>query len=141
MNKLNCKFSIEALSLTTHRRNKLFKILKLSLEFNYIISTTLLFFRGASIRLAIIRHGQIWFVSFELLSLQSYIFEFSFLLDFYSLMFCGAVRLISGCVVLYSHIYINREKFFLRFHLVLLSFVLRIFLLIFCVNLIALIVG
>jgi len=52
------------------------------------------------------------------------------LLDFYALLFIRTVRVIRGSVILFSKSYIAQEKFFWRFHGILVLFIIRIFLLI-----------
>ena len=59
----------------------------------------------------------------------------------FSLTFASAVILISIAIYLYSCYYIKEEKFFQRFHLILIRFVLSILAIIFSINLIAIILG
>lgn len=63
------------------------------------------------------------------------------LLDLISLFFLLTVRLITLAVLVFSCSYINNDKFFLRFHLLLITFVLRIYLLILRPNILRLLLG
>lgn len=56
-------------------------------------------------------------------------------------LFLGAVSFISVAVILFSCDYISEEKFNLRFHLLVLSFILSIYFLILRPNLIRVIMG
>ncbi len=62
-------------------------------------------------------------------------------LDKYSLAFLFTVGLISRCIFLFSSSYIGNEKYFLRFHLLVLRFVFSIVLLIISPNLVRLLLG
>jgi len=64
-----------------------------------------------------------------------------FIFDVYSFSFSLSVILIAGAVLVFSSSYINNEKFFTRFHLLVFSFVVRIILLIFSPNMISLLLG
>ena len=63
------------------------------------------------------------------------------LIDYISSFFIGTVILISRRVILFSHSYIYKEKFFLRFHLLLILFIFCIVILIVSTNLIRIILG
>lgn len=60
--------------------------------------------------------------------------EFTAFLDIYSLFFCFTVLTISARVLLFSFSYISHEKFFIRFHLILILFVLSMLILILSPN-------
>ncbi len=67
--------------------------------------------------------------------------DYIIIIDKYSIIFRSAVLLISRIVVLYSSEYMYTEKFFIRFHLILLVFIISIIMLIFSINIISLILG
>jgi len=67
--------------------------------------------------------------------------EITFLIEPTSLGFRSVVLLISGSVLMFSKYYIEPEKFFSRFHLLVLRFVLSIIVLIFGVRMLTLILG
>ena len=67
-----------------------------------------------------------WHLSWSLTKGFSVPLEISLLLDVYSCLFLARVCLISGRVILFSYAYMSQETFFLRFHLLVLSFVLSI---------------
>lgn len=73
--------------------------------------------------------------------LSSSDFSFSFLLDTYSLAFLFTVLIITRAVLLFSRSYIEQEKHFLRFHLLVIAFVISIIFLILRPNLISLLLG
>lgn len=85
--------------------------------------------------------NSIVFISYNLLLINKTRVDFVIIIDFYSLIFRRAVLLISSIVILYSFDYMGIEKFFLRFHIILITFVLSIILLIYSLNIVALIVG
>lgn len=62
-------------------------------------------------------------------------------IDLYGLVFGGSVILIACSVFIFSYYYIYAEKFFLRFHLLLILFVISIIFLIFSLNIFSLILG
>lgn len=59
------------------------------------------------------------------------IIEIPFLFDKFRLGFGGTVRFIAFCVFNFSESYMNNDKYYIRFHMVVFSFVLSIMLLIF----------
>lgn len=63
------------------------------------------------------------------------------MLDQFSLLFICSVSAVTGAVILFSSSYMAQEKFFIRFHLLIIVFVISIFLLILRPNLISLILG
>nr|YP_009513834.1 NADH dehydrogenase subunit 5 [Pseudoniphargus stocki]AXH38225.1 NADH dehydrogenase subunit 5 [Pseudoniphargus stocki] len=65
----------------------------------------------------------------------------SLIFDWMSLMFLGVVMFISGCIMKYSYYYMEGEKNFLRFVMVLLLFVGSMMFLIISPNLISLLLG
>ena len=68
-------------------------------------------------------------------------FRFLFLADWISMVFFSTVMLIAGSVILYRRSYIQEDGFRSRFGLLVISFVLRISLLIFSPNLIRVLLG
>jgi len=83
----------------------------------------------------------IFLMNWELINLNSFIFTVTFLADVYSCLFVAGVRFISANIFLYSLDYIRKDVSKMRFHLLLLSFVISIFTLVFRVNLVTLILG
>jgi len=69
------------------------------------------------------------------------VLEFVILIDKTSLVFLFTVSLISLAVFTFRRSYIRREKFFLRFSLLLISFVFSIIALILCPNLFSILLG
>lgn len=67
--------------------------------------------------------------------------DICFIVDLYRVGFLMTVRVISARVYIFSTSYINQEKFFLRFHLLVFSFVASITLLILSPNLIRILLG
>ena len=67
--------------------------------------------------------------------------EFLILVDSVSVAFWSSVRLVAGAVFLFSRGYIDNEKYFVRFHLLVIRFVFSIGLLIGRPNLIRLLLG
>lgn len=67
--------------------------------------------------------------------------SFIFLLDWVSLSFIGTVILISFSIILFTNSYISHEPFFMRFSLILLSFVLAIVFLILRPSLFRMLIG
>ena len=63
------------------------------------------------------------------------------MVDIYSLIFMATVRVIASRVLLFSRSYIQQEPHFVRFHLLVMSFVASIFLLILRPNLIRALLG
>lgn len=80
-------------------------------------------------------------ISWELLAVSSLNLEIPFLLDFFSLIFIFSVTVIFGSVMLFSKSYMQKEIYFLRFHLIVLFFVFSMSLLIFSPNLISILLG
>lgn len=66
---------------------------------------------------------------------------FIMIFDYISIFFISLVRLISGAVLIFRVSYIRREKYFSRFLMIVLFFVLSIYLLILSPNLISLLLG
>nr|AXI98526.1 NADH dehydrogenase subunit 5 [Pseudoniphargus brevipedunculatus] len=81
------------------------------------------------------------FLEWEIFYYSSSSFVMSFIFDWMSLMFLGAVSFISGCIMKYSYYYMEGEVNFLRFVMVLLLFVGSMMALIISPNLISLLLG
>lgn len=80
-------------------------------------------------------------IDFELMISSFLKFSFIILLDKFRLIFFLSVILISFRVFFFSQSYIIIDKYFLRFHVLLSSFVLSIIMLIFSPNLIRILLG
>lgn len=87
------------------------------------------------------KFGHSIIVSWDLFYKSTYKIEFRFLLDPVALGFATVVMIIVTSVVIYSTSYMSGEKFFSRFHILVLSFVVSIITLIFGVSMISIIVG
>lgn len=85
--------------------------------------------------------GELISITFEVGRLTQTPLEFPVLVDLPSLTFGVTVATITGSVLLFSSVYIEEEKFFTRFHLLVLSFVISIFLLIFSPRAIRVLMG
>lgn len=86
-------------------------------------------------------HKSTILIDWVLLNLNSVRIELAFILDSWSLIFSFTVSAITGAVLLFSRSYMAQEKFFLRFHILVLLFVFSIILLIFSPNLFSLLLG
>lgn len=86
-------------------------------------------------------HTTALILSLEIAKLSSSSFEIPILLDSYSLIFLFTVLLIASLIYLYSLGYMEIEKYFLRFHLLVLRFVISIVLLIISPNLVRILLG
>ena len=80
-------------------------------------------------------------VNLELIKISSLSLEFPVLIDKFSLIFLITVGAIAGSIYIFSRGYISEEKFFWRFHLLVLRFVISILLLIMSPNLIRVLLG
>ena len=67
--------------------------------------------------------------------------EVPFLFDIFRCAFMAAVMTIASAVIVFSKAYIRGEKHFLRFHLLVVAFVLSILFLITSPNLISILLG
>nr|AXI98708.1 NADH dehydrogenase subunit 5 [Pseudoniphargus ruffoi] len=81
------------------------------------------------------------FLEWEILGCQSSSIVVSLIFDWMSLTFLSVVGFISGCIMKYSYYYMEGEKNFLRFVMVLLLFVGSMMFLIVSPNLISLLLG
>nr|AHN95693.1 NADH dehydrogenase subunit 5 [Trigonotylus caelestialium] len=81
------------------------------------------------------------FLDWEILSLNSFSFCMSMILDYMSLMFMGCVFLISSMVVYYSHSYMEFDVYKYRFLLLVFMFILSMMMMIISPNLISILLG
>ena len=80
-------------------------------------------------------------IDFELINFVSNAFSFILFFDFYRILFFFTVIIISLRVFLFRSSYIATDKYYKRFHFLLLSFVISIILLIFSPNIIRVLLG
>ena len=85
--------------------------------------------------------ARILLVEYNFFVLRGYRLRFVLLLDSLSVLFLVTVRLITTAVLVFRYSYMAEDKYFFRFHLLLLLFVLRIFFLILRPNLVGLLLG
>ncbi len=84
---------------------------------------------------------RILLVEYNFFVLRGYRLRFVLLLDTLSVIFLFTVGLITTAVLVFRHSYMAEDKYFFRFHILLLLFVLRIFFLILRPNLVGLLLG
>ena len=120
-----------------------FRIIKLRLELNYLLTSLCYIIRGGFFFLALVSLKNSWtgVISWDLFSKPSYKIEFSLLVDPVSLIFGSLVLLITGSVILFSKYYIKTEIFYFRFHAILMLFVISMLALVFGIRLISLVLG
>lgn len=80
-------------------------------------------------------------IEWEVIKISSSVVYLTFIVDSISLYFISLVRLVSGRVIIFRSSYIISEKFFARFIILVLIFVISIFLLILSPNIISLLLG
>jgi len=85
--------------------------------------------------------GYKFYISYEFFDIIKISFDFSLLVDFYSLFFSSRVCFISRAVVFYSYNYMYEDGYFTRFHVILISFVASIIALIYGINIVSVILG
>nr|YP_010414756.1 NADH dehydrogenase subunit 5 [Hybos grossipes]URT60156.1 NADH dehydrogenase subunit 5 [Hybos grossipes] len=83
----------------------------------------------------------VYFIEWEVISLNSVMIVMTFLFDWMSLMFMSFVLLISSLVILYSKEYMSSDIYMNRFIMLVLMFVLSMMLLIISPNLISILLG
>ncbi|YP_010419964.1 NADH dehydrogenase subunit 5 (mitochondrion) [Anopheles nili] len=83
----------------------------------------------------------VYFIEWEILSLQSMSIVMTFLFDWMSLMFMSFVLLISSLVIFYSNQYMEEDYNINRFILLVLMFVMSMMMLIISPNLISILLG
>nr|AXI98825.1 NADH dehydrogenase subunit 5 [Pseudoniphargus triasi] len=81
------------------------------------------------------------FLEWEIMKYSSMVMVISLIFDWMSLSFLGVVSFISGCIMKYSYYYMEGDKNFLRFVIVLLLFVGSMMFLIISPNLVSLLLG
>nr|ARI44206.1 NADH dehydrogenase subunit 5 [Chamaemyia juncorum] len=86
-------------------------------------------------------YDMVYFLEWEVISVNSLFIEMTILLDWMSLMFMSFVLLISSLVIFYSHEYMGEDKFINRFILLVIMFVFSMMLLIISPNLISILLG
>nr|YP_009487570.1 NADH dehydrogenase subunit 5 [Anopheles peryassui]AWB98128.1 NADH dehydrogenase subunit 5 [Anopheles peryassui] len=116
--------------------NYLINYCKISFYFLLSISTSLFL-----ISLKFLLKDLVYFIEWEVLSLQSMSIVMTFLFDWMSLMFMSFVLLISSLVIFYSNQYMGEDYNINRFILLVLMFVLSMMMLIISPNLISILLG
>ena len=102
----------------------------------YRISFTIL-----RVSVCLLYRNQRVLIEWELLAMRNSSVIFSSYFDFYSSLFMASVSIIAATVFTFSQSYMAHEKYFLRFHILVVIFVISIALLIFCPNLVTLLIG
>nr|WMY23877.1 NADH dehydrogenase subunit 5 [Aedes aegypti] len=116
--------------------NSLINYCKISFYFLMFISSSLFF-----ISLKFLLNDLVYFIEWEVLSLQSMSIVMTFLFDWMSLMFMSFVLLISSLVIFYSNQYMEEDYNINRFILLVLMFVMSMMMLIISPNLISILLG
>nr|QPO06957.1 NADH dehydrogenase subunit 5 [Anopheles funestus] len=116
--------------------NMLINYCKISFYFLIFISSSLFL-----ISLKFLLNDLVYFIEWEVLSLQSMSIVMTFLFDWMSLMFMSFVLLISSLVIFYSNQYMEEDYNINRFILLVLMFVMSMMLLIISPNLISILLG
>nr|ANE11047.1 NADH dehydrogenase subunit 5 [Anopheles stephensi] len=116
--------------------NSLINYCKISFYFLIFISFSLFF-----ISLKFLLNDLVYFIEWEVLSLQSMSIVMTFLFDWMSLMFMSFVLLISSLVIFYSNQYMEEDYNINRFILLVLMFVMSMMMLIISPNLISILLG
>lgn len=104
--------------------------------FLYLVSAIFLIFR---LNFVVFNYRIIF--EWEIFSTVGKVFLFNFYMDWISTLFFRFVALISGSVLYFSGSYIPRDKRFRKFIFLVIIFVLRIFFIVFSLNLIRIILG
>nr|AWB99181.1 NADH dehydrogenase subunit 5 [Anopheles eiseni geometricus] len=108
------------------------------ISFYFLMSISLLLF---FISLKFLLKDLVYFIEWEVLSLQSMSIVMTFLFDWMSLMFMSFVLLISSLVIFYSNQYMGEDYNINRFILLVLMFVMSMMMLIISPNLISILLG
>nr|YP_010734747.1 NADH dehydrogenase subunit 5 [Anopheles pullus]WEH01713.1 NADH dehydrogenase subunit 5 [Anopheles pullus] len=116
--------------------NYLINYCKISFYFLLSISISLFL-----ISLKFLLTDLVYFIEWEVLSLQSMSIVMTFLFDWMSLMFMSFVLLISSLVIFYSNQYMEEDYNINRFILLVLMFVMSMMMLIISPNLISILLG
>nr|YP_009158186.1 NADH dehydrogenase subunit 5 [Anopheles culicifacies B]AKN58329.1 NADH dehydrogenase subunit 5 [Anopheles culicifacies B] len=116
--------------------NMLINYCKISFYFLMFISGSLFL-----MSLKFLLNDLVYFIEWEVLSLQSMSIVMTFLFDWMSLMFMSFVLLISSLVIFYSNQYMEEDYNINRFILLVLMFVMSMMMLIISPNLISILLG
>nr|YP_009176748.1 NADH dehydrogenase subunit 5 [Anopheles minimus]ALJ02463.1 NADH dehydrogenase subunit 5 [Anopheles minimus] len=116
--------------------NMLINYCKISFYFLIFISGSLFL-----MSLKFLLNDLVYFIEWEILSLQSMSIVMTFLFDWMSLMFMSFVLLISSLVIFYSNQYMEEDYNINRFILLVLMFVMSMMMLIISPNLISILLG
>nr|YP_010419938.1 NADH dehydrogenase subunit 5 [Anopheles moucheti] len=116
--------------------NMLINYCKISFYFLIFISGSLFI-----ISLKFLLNDLVYFIEWDILSLQSMSIVMTFLFDWMSLMFMSFVLLISSLVIFYSNQYMEEDYNINRFILLVLMFVMSMMMLIISPNLISILLG
>ena len=110
---------------------------------NYIFLYSLIVVRLLRLLFLVILSGsqESLFLDWELIKINEFSLNIPILLDVYSGRFLSTVSTIAACIYLFSLRYIGAEVFFLRFHLLVFSFIVSIVLLILRPHLIRILLG
>nr|AVM85125.1 NADH dehydrogenase subunit 5 [Anopheles gambiae] len=108
------------------------------ISFYFLMSISLSLFL---ISLKFLLTDLVYFIEWEILSLQSMSIVMTFLFDWMSLMFMSFVLLISSLVIFYSNQYMEEDYNINRFILLVLMFVMSMMMLIISPNLISILLG
>nr|AVM85242.1 NADH dehydrogenase subunit 5 [Anopheles gambiae] len=108
------------------------------ISFYFLVSISLSLFL---ISLKFLLTDLVYFIEWEILSLQSMSIVMTFLFDWMSLMFMSFVLLISSLVIFYSNQYMEEDYNINRFILLVLMFVMSMMMLIISPNLISILLG
>uniref|UniRef100_A0A903XVV2 NADH-ubiquinone oxidoreductase chain 5 n=1 Tax=Anopheles gambiae TaxID=7165 RepID=A0A903XVV2_ANOGA len=108
------------------------------ISFYFLMSISLSLFL---ISLKFLLMDLVYFIEWEILSLQSMSIVMTFLFDWMSLMFMSFVLLISSLVIFYSNQYMEEDYNINRFILLVLMFVMSMMMLIISPNLISILLG
>jgi len=114
-----------------------FKLITYYLGFIILFVGVLLFIKSTFLYIT----GNVTFIEWELLELNSTVVVIILLWDWIRIMFTGLVLIISSIVMIYRTYYIFGDKFFVRFILLVYLFVLSIVLMIIRPNLIRILLG
>nr|UPL65927.1 NADH dehydrogenase subunit 5 [Helopeltis sp.] len=82
-----------------------------------------------------------YFMDWEIFSLNSMIFSFSIILDYMSMIFISCVMLISSMVIMYSYMYMYIDMNNYRFLLLVFSFIISMFFMIISPNMVSILLG
>ena len=87
------------------------------------------------------QRAEVLLLEYNIFTRRRLVFRLVFILDILRVLFLLRVRVITVRVLIYRFSYIRKDKYFVRFHLLLIIFVLRMYLLILRPNLITVLLG